>query len=357
MKKTLMYLVAINAWIVGGLLLSLPSAHALEIYNGNGQTLNIFGQVQAGFMNKAARSIYEETEHKGGIEGDVRLGFIGRSAISTNISGIAHVEWDLNSWEKDDKNLVTRYAYTGFDFGPMGVLTIGQQDTATYQTIGFTDVFERWGSESSAYWALGGRQEGQVAYINAIGGYTLATSYQTSFDDAGEIENHDLETTEKVDVDYGFAGSLSYNWERNTVLKGLAFSVSADYYKFKDPIDIRGRRSFNVALSYGYLNDGFYTALLYSRIKHAGEEHHLTGAEVVAGYTFENGLGFMTGYNYKGYELHKTDTSYINAQVSYDVSPAMRVYAEGRFGVGQREFDLADKSLCNLWTLSAQYKF
>lgn len=342
---------------VSFVLVGSTNAYAVQVYEDEANSLSIFGRLQAGYLNGAARTINEDEKHSGGIEADSRLGFIGKSTIVTNVNAIAHLEWELDSQDHDDETFVTRYAYTGFDFGPIGVLTVGQQDTAVYQTVGFTDVFSRWGNEGNAYWDFEGRQEGQLAFINSVAGYTVAATYQTAFSDAGHVYNHDTQGYEAVDIKYGFTGSFTYNWERETV-KGLAFSTGFDYMKFKEPVGaLRGRRTINLALSYGYLNEGLYLAALYSRIKFAGESHHVTGSDIVGGYTFENGLSFMTGLSYKGYEVDKLDSAYINSEIAYEFSSNLRFYVEGRFGLGKRKFDMPDMTQHNLWTTSLQYIF
>ncbi len=329
----------------------IPNAYALNVYDNDSQKLDVLGRVEAGVFNKAARE-----EDKSAIEGKARLGINAHSKVNEVVSVIAFAEWDVSSATSEGNKFKTRYAYTGFDMSQYGVLVFGQGDTAAYQTVGFTDVFENWGNEANSYWSLGGRQEGQVAYVNAVAGYTWSVSYQTHVHDMGWFYNHDTGDKSNVNVNHGVATSLSYNWQRNSALDGLAFSVAYDYYSLGDKYFSK-KRAFYAGLSYGEQSEGLYLGLNYNRTNISYESHHLTGFDAVAGYKFANGLGFMSGYGYYAYKLNKIDKQYLNLQVSYDFNDYFKVYTEAKFGIGHKDFEVKDRTQSDFFAISAQYNF
>lgn len=334
-------------------ILCVDSAMAVTVYNNEetNTSLAIFGEIDVGAYKK--HEITDDDKAK--IIGRTRIGILGSSEISTNVKALAFAEWEVASSTSQNKKFNARYAYTGFDFTQYGVLVFGQGDTATYQTVGFTDVFENLGSKANAYWTLGGRQEGQLMYVNAVSDYTIALSAQTAFTNAGSAYNHDLGTLEQIDVNWGYAAALSYNWSSGA-LEDLAFSLGYDYYSLKNE-NLGGRHYFDVALSYGHLDDGIYIAGLYNKVKYAGESHHITGWELVGGYTFESGFGFMLGAGYSGYQFDKTCSSYAVGQLTYNFTDTFKIYTEGEFGLGRLDYPEKETHQNSKYSLNLQYKF
>ena len=73
--------------------------------------------------------------------------------------------------------------------GNYGTIVFGQTETAFYDVVGATDVFNEWGSYGNSYWGyrdaapnFGGRQEGQAVYHVNYGGLTAGLSYISSND-------------------------------------------------------------------------------------------------------------------------------------------------------------------------------
>lgn len=332
------------------------SAHAVNVYDDNGTQLNIFGRLEGGFYNKQANRTRDHNQKsKASVEGEARIGVSASSTIVTNIKAVAFGEWEVSSESSDNDRFDTRYAYTGFDLCQYGTLVFGQGDTARYITVGMNDVFEHYGDNSNSYWELGGRQEGQIMYVNAVGGYTFGFSYQTPRDNMAHHLHRDTLTVQDLDVNAGYAAAMAYNWQ-DGLLESLAFSLSYDWYDFhKSPAG--DRHGFSAGLSYGHLNDGIYTSFVYSRDKYQREEHHMSGFEGVLGYTMDNGLGATLGYGYYGYENRKREVSEITSQVAYHFSPAFMTYFEGRFGLGRIDFPTEETRQHASYMINVQYNF
>ena len=332
------------------------SAQAVNVYSDNGTDLSIFGRFEGGFYNRAANETRDHNQKSGAsVEGEARIGVSASTTLVTNIKGIAFGEWEVASESSENGHFNTRYAYTGFDLCQYGSLVFGQGDTAKYITVGMTDVFEHYGNTSNSYWELGGRQEGQIMYVNAVGGYTLGFSYQTPRSGMAEHLNHDTRVKQDLDVNAGYAVALAYNWQDGPA-ESLAFSLAYDWYDFHQS-PAGDRHSFSSGISYGHLNDGLYTAFVYSRDKYQREDHHMSGYEGVLGYTMENGLGFTAGYGYYGYENNRREVSEITGQVAYHFTPAFMAYAEGRFGLGRVDYPAEETHQHAAYMINLQYNF
>lgn len=330
------------------------NALAVSVYKDqeNRTSLAIFGRLEAGLYNQFAK---DENNDKATIEGDARLGISASSELATNVKAIAFGEWSVASQSSENGKFDTRYAYVGVDFNQYGILVFGQGDTAQYLTVGFVDVFEQWGAEANDYWLLGGRQEGQAMYSLSVGNYTLTASWQSPQNNMGHYLDHDSRTQSQLDIKSGQAIGINYNWDRG-VLKDMAIAFSYDHYRFEDH-PLKGKHAFNAALSYGHLDQGLYTALLYTRTKFSYEEHHATGLEGVLGYASEQGWAFMLGGGHYGYEFDKSIESYAMSQISYNFNTSLKVYAEAKFGLGKLEYPVAASSQHSKYGINLQYNF
>lgn len=320
-------------------LFSIP-AGAQEIYNSNdgSKSLSIFGRIESDYRNAAMVKEYKADENnsdedKAELDGRSRIGISARSKITDWAKAIGFAEWEVGASTSQNGKWDTRYAYAGFDMNQYGTLVFGQGDTAKYLAAGFTDVFEDIGAKGQDYYDFGGRQEGQIMYAASVLGYTLSASYQTPQDNMGFYTDHETGTVDKININNGYALGLSYNWTKGP-LTDTAVAISWDWYDLKD-IRISDRHSLSLALSYGHLDDGLYTALLYTSSKYRYETHHTAGWEAVGGYGFESGISMMLGWGYRGYNFDQTDSSYLDASLSYKFNTSLKVFTEAEFGLGR----------------------
>ncbi|MEE1339337.1 MAG: hypothetical protein UHG91_00970 [Succinivibrionaceae bacterium] len=347
------------SYVVGSILLvSSLSAKALTVYKSedNKTNLAVFGKVEAGVYNQFAKD--EGRREKITIEGEGRIGISARSEIVNNFNAIAFAEWDVAAQTKDNGKFDTRYAYTGFDLNQYGALVFGQGDTAQYIAVGFVDVFEHWGAEANDYWLLGGRQESQAMYSVSVGNYTITGSYSLQNKTDNTYFDHDNLTHEnfKLNIDRGYALGANYNWTEG-FLKDVAIAGTYSWYRLDRVSTTGNKHSFNLALSYGHLGDGLYTALLYTRSKFTDEIHHSTGFDVVGGYGFDNGLGFMLGYGHYGYHFDRHIESYALGQVYYNFTSSLKVSAETKVGVGKLDYPKKDTDQHTKYIISLIYTF
>ena len=341
MKKTLIAL-AVPALLVAS------AANAATVYEKDGQKFDVYGRTQLNIYNDAAAGSNDNT-----LEGYGRIGLRGTTAINAKVSGFARGEWQIDSensdYTDDKESLKTRHFYAGFDGAEVGKVTFGQTDTAYYDAIGVTDIFNEWGSSANAY---KGRQEGQVIYNNTFAGFRVGTSYQFSDDNASlEIGSDSQGKTIKVpNLDYGYAANVGYTFAANNV------GVNAGYAKdeYAQAGQTASKTDWALSTSYGVFGEqGLYLAALYNESKIEGSNSYdatLKGYEIAATYFFANNWGLLSGYNFaedKDSGVDSSDNYLLCAQ--YTFTSNLLGYTE--YVIDQR--DDAD----DLATVALQYNF
>lgn len=329
MKKTLLA-IAIPA------LMSATAVNAAAVYEKDGQVLKLGGRVQTSIENKGASSYDgDTTSSETTLLGLARLRVEGSTAINSEWKGIAKAEWqvaaensdndgktvtdelgnEIGTTSKDEGKFKARHVYLGFDSEKYGKVIVGQTDTAYYDAIAATDMFNQWGSGANGY---SGRQEGQLIYSGVWGGYHAGASYQFA-DDTASIDVGDKAESNYVEVgklDYGYAANFGYNFEQ-----GFGFTAGLSEAKYAEVGAVADVDKTDWALSgtYGvYGEAGFYGAAMYNQtaLEAASSEVNYAGYEVIAMYRLENNVSFLAGYNYR----EVTDSDY--ASISEDTKTA-----------------------------------
>ena len=362
MKKTLLA-IAIPA------LFAASAVNAATVYEKDGQKFDVYGRAQVNIYNDAAAGSNDNT-----LEGYGRIGLRGTTAINDKVSGFARGEWQIASensdhsvtrecenkpadddhkvaWVEckstDNNQLKTRHFYAGFDGGEVGKATFGQTDTAYYDAVGVTDIFNEWGSSANAY---KGRQEGQIIYNNTFAGFRVGTSYQMSDDNASISLGSDSDPTTIAvpDLDYGYAANVGYTFASNI---GINAGYAQDEYAQNGLT--ADKTDWALSTSYGvYGEPGLYLAGLYNESNVNGPSYDVTlqGYELAAMYILENNWGFLAGYNYaedKDSGDESTDNILVGAQYTF----TSNFYSYAEYKVDQIEG--ADDQ----WTLALQYNY
>lgn len=325
MKKTLLA-IAIPA------LMSATAVNAAAVYEKDGQVLKLGGRVQTSIENKGASGFDSDTTtSETTLLGLGRLRVEGSTAINSEWKGIAKAEWqvaaensdndakditatgtvlDINgtptgetvdvevTGSKDDGKFKARHVYLGFESEKYGKVIVGQTDTAYYDAIAATDMFNQWGSGANGY---SGRQEGQLIYSGVWGGYHAGASYQFA-DDTASIDAGTKADSNYVNVgklDYGYAANFGYNFEQGF---GFTAGLSEAKYAKAGAVSDVTKSDWALSGSYGtYGVAGFYGAALYNQtaLETASSEVNYAGYEVIGIYRLENNVSFLAGYNFR----------------------------------------------------------
>ena len=201
------------ALVVMGVVAS-ASVHAAEVYNKDGNKLDVYGKV------KAMHYISDDAT-KDGDQTYVRFGFKGETQINDQLTGYGRWESEFaGNKAESDSSQKTRLAFAGLKLKNFGSLDYGRNLGALYDVEAWTDMFPEFGGDSSAQTDnfMTKRATGLATYRNtdffgAVDGLDMTLQYQ------GKNENRDAK---KQNGD-GFGTSLTYDFG------GSDFAVSGAY--------------------------------------------------------------------------------------------------------------------------------
>ena len=279
-------------------LLVAGAANAAEIYNKNGNKVELYGKM-------VGERIL--TDRENGEKGDnsqdtsyARVGVKGETQINPELTGYGQFELDLEASNRHNPDQ-TRLAYAGLSYKDFGSFDYGRNVGVAYDAEAFTDMFVEWGGDS---WAgtdlfMTNRTNGVATYRNndffgLVDGLNFAAQYQG--------KNDRTDVTEANGDGFGF--STTYEYE--------GFGVGATYAE-SDRTDGQvayGKSKFNAsgknaevwAAGLKYDANNIYLATTYSETQNMtvfGNNHIANKAqnfEAVAQYQFDFGLRPSVAY-------------------------------------------------------------
>ena len=328
------------------------AANAAVVYDKDGTKAEVYGRAQANLYDvdgaKIGSTAKDTAADSTTLIGSGRLGLQGSTAVNSSLTAIGRGEWQVNAEKSSQSSneFDARYLYLGFDGGQAGKVIIGQTDTAYYDTLVTTDIFDEWGDE--AY--ISGRQEGQVVYSGAWNGFRASAGYQ--FSDASQELNN------------AYGASLGYTFAAGFGLGAGGVSRSYDLCTNNASKANKENRWAETA-TYGNAGaPGLYAAALYNESKKSyyGGAADTTdkGWELVAAYALKNNWTFSAGYNrYYQTEQDANVASYYLVDVQYKFTSNFLTYAVYRFDDGMSTDTATGIKTENkdALTLAAQYNF
>ncbi|MBJ9267093.1 porin [Citrobacter freundii] len=213
-------------------LLAAGAANAAEIYNKNGNKLDLYGKVDG------LRYFSDDA----GSDGDMsyaRLGFKGETQINDMLTGYGQWEYNIqaNGTEGDKGDSWTRLAFAGLGFGENGTFDYGRNYGVVYDVEAWTDMLPEFGgdtyTQTDVY--MTGRANGVATYRNKgffgqVDGLNFALQYQGNNEGEGTWtgqEGSGNSTNRKLAKENGdgFGMSTSYDFDFGLSL-GAAYSAS-----------------------------------------------------------------------------------------------------------------------------------
>ena len=277
-------------------LLVAGAANAAEVYNKDGNKLDLYGKV-------AGLHYFSDDAGSDGDMSYARIGFKGETQIADQFTGYGQWEFNIgaNGPESDKGNTATRLAFAGLGFGQNGTFDYGRNYGVVYDIEAWTDMLPEFGGDTyaGADNFLNGRANGVATYRNngffgQVDGLNFAAQYQG--------KNDRTDVTEANGDGFGF--STTYEYE--------GFGVGATYAK-SDRTDGQvayGKSKFNAsgknaevwAAGLKYDANNIYLATTYSETQNMtvfGNNHIANKAqnfEAVAQYQFDFGLRPSVAY-------------------------------------------------------------
>ena len=344
MKKSLLALAVVAA---------ATSSNAATVYDKDGTSLAVGGRVQAVVYNGNAAGI---AENDAGLVNSARLNIAGSTKINDSVSVFAFSEWNMadgnTSGQSWGDSINTREQYVGADYGDFGKILGGKTYDAANAVLAATDVFEDFGARLQSS-INGDRRTGMFRYVYDNNGIFGSVSYQTAAD-GSTVKG------KKADVEGGFAAAAGYTFD-NVVFGPLSLKAGYSYVKGQDDKGsylqdvFAGKNNYkfddfkviSASVAWGSTDSGLYIGALYNtqRAKqrlsasNSSLADKVKGYEFVVGYTFDNGIGAFTGYNF-------VDQKYKVGSINQGTATIRRVpvyvnYAiNGNFNIwGEAEFD------------------
>ncbi|HDI3032604.1 TPA: porin OmpC [Cronobacter turicensis] len=293
-------------------LLVAGSVNAAEIYNKDGNKLDLFGKVDA-------EHYFSDDKGADGDQTYMRIGFKGETQVNDQITGYGQWEYQIqgNTAENDNQSW-TRVAFAGLKFGDAGSFDYGRNYGVIYDITSWTDVLPEFGGDTyGADNFLQSRGNGIATYRNTdffglVDGLNFALQYQGKNGSvSGENDATGGRSLLKQNGD-GYGMSLTYDL-------GQGFSVGGAMATSKRTAD---QNASNAALfgegdhaevysgGLKYDANNIYLAAQYSQTYNAtrfgtsnGDRSNIYGFadkaqnfEVVAQYQFDFGLRPSVAY-------------------------------------------------------------
>ena len=162
-------------------LLAAGAAHAAEVYNKDGNKLDLYGKVDG-------LHYFSDDANSDGDQTYMRMGFKGETQVNDMITGYGQWEYQVqaNGTESGDKgDSWTRLAFAGIKVGDYGSFDYGRNYGVLYDVEAWTDMLPEFGGDSytKADNFMTGRANGVATYRNTdffglVDGLNVALQYQ-----------------------------------------------------------------------------------------------------------------------------------------------------------------------------------
>ncbi|WP_312830193.1 porin OmpC [Pantoea anthophila] len=290
--------------VIPALLAAAGSANAAEIYNKDGNKLDLFGKVDG-------LHYFSDNDGSDGDQSYVRFGFKGETEISNELTGYGQWEYQAalnNSEAEGTADSYTRVGFAGLKFGDAGSFDYGRNYGVAYDIGAWTDVLPEFGGDTyGADNFMFQRGNGMATYRNnnffgLVDGWNFAVQYQGKNDNNIESaggrdvlgENGDgwgLSTTYDLGSGFGI-GAAAFQSDRTNRQNGGSEGILG-----------RGDKAEVYTGGLKYDANNVYLAAMYSRSYNAtrfGDSSDSSSAygyadkadnwELVAQYQFDFGL-------------------------------------------------------------------
>ena len=337
-------------------LLAAGAANAAEIYNKNGNKLDLYGKVDA-------RHVFSEDTTEDGDATYVRLGFKGETQINSDLIGFGQWEYNIqaNEIEDDNANTATRLGFAGLKFSDYGSFDYGRNYGVLYDIEAWTDMLPVWGGDSYTYTDnfMTGRTNGVATYRNTdffglVEGLNFALQYQGANESKnsvfGQEGTNNGRNVRKQNGD-GFGMSTTYDFGMG-ISAGAAFSTSDRTNEQQYGTTANGEKAEAWTVGLKYDANNIYLATMYAETRNmtpVGSSdcsicfaNKTQNFEVTAQYQFDFGLRPEISYlQSKGSDLGGQEVSrgnwryvdkdlvkYVDVGVTYYFNKNMSTYVD-----------------------------
>ena len=345
-------------------LLMAGAVNAAEIYNKDGNKLDLYGKVDA-------RHTFSDNPGDDGDETIVETGFKGETQITPGLTGYGQALGKMiaSGTEGDGGNGYMKLAFAGLNFAQAGSFDYGRNYGVVYDVEAWTDMLPVFGGDSYTWTDnfMTGRANGVATYRNAdffglVDGWNFALQYQGA--NEGSNANEDQEGTKNGHEDVRFQNGdgfgLSTTYDFGDMLPGLTFGAAYSSSDRTNEQVAYGAGNYNRYSKYAggdraeawtvgakYDANDLYVAMMYAETRNMtpygddGIANKTQNFEAVAQYQFDFGLrpslawvyskGKDMGGNYDHGRVDYTDqtlVNYISVAATYYFNKNMSTYVD-----------------------------
>ncbi|BAK10773.1 porin OmpC [Pantoea ananatis] len=287
-------------------LLAAGAANAAEVYNKDGNKLDLYGKVDA-------RHQFSDNSGDDGDKSYARLGFKGETQINDQMTGYGQWEYNFqlnnpeSSTDAAQSGNKTRLGFAGLKFGDAGSIDYGRNYGVVYDAIGWTDMLPVFGGDSgNPDNFMNGRSTGLLTYRNSnffglVDGWNFAVQYQGKNENSnrnGQTANGDgwgVSSSYTAPIGVGIVGAYSSSDRTDAQAQGVVANGN---------VVGAGKHAESWATALKYDANNVYLAAMYGEMRNAAPISIVTGPtttaaafankaqiiEMVAQYQFDFGL-------------------------------------------------------------------
>lgn len=317
-------------------LLVAGAANAAEIYNKDGNKLDLYGKVDG-------LHYFSDDKSADGDQTYMRLGFKGETQVNDQLTGYGQWEYEFKGNRSESQGAdgnKTRLAFAGLKFNEFGSFDYGRNYGVAYDIGAWTDVLPEFGGDT---WTqtdgfMTGRTTGVATYRNTdffglVDGLNVAAQYQGKNDrnDITEANGDGWGLSSTYEMD-GFGVGATYAKSDRTDRQVAAGRVA-------NTVNAGGENAEVWAAGLKYDANNIYLATTYSETRNMtnfGDGYIANKAqnfEVVAQYQFDFGLRPSIAYlKSKGKDLGSYGdqdlVEYVDVGASYYFNKNMSTYVD-----------------------------
>ena len=319
-------------------LLVAGAANAAEIYNKDGNKLDLYGKVDG-------LHYFSDDKSADGDQTYMRIGFKGETQVNDQLTGYGQWEYQIqgNSAENEN-NAWTRVAFAGLKFADVGSFDYGRNYGVVYDVTSWTDVLPEFGGDTyGSDNFLQSRANGVATYRNSdffglVDGLNFALQYQGKNGSvSGEGATNNGRGALKQNGD-GFGTSVTYDiWDG--ISAGFAYANSKRTDDQNALVLGEGDHAETYTGGLKYDANNIYLATQYTQTYNAtragdlGFANKAQNFEVVAQYQFDFGLRPSVAYlQSKGKDMgsygDQDILKYVDVGATYYFNKNMSTYVD-----------------------------
>ncbi len=276
-------------------LLVAGAANAAEVYNKDGNKLDLYGKVDG-------LHYFSDNDKVDGDKTYMRLGFKGETQVTDQLTGYGQWEYQIQgNAPESENNSWTRVAFAGLKFQDVGSFDYGRNYGVVYDVTSWTDVLPEFGGDTyGSDNFMQQRGNGFATYRNTdffglVDGLNFAVQYQGK---NGSVSGEGMTNNGRDALEQngdGVGGSITYDYEGFGIGAAVSSSKRTDAQNTAAYIG-NGDRAETYTGGLKYDANNIYLAAQYTqtynatRVGSLGWANKAQNFEAVAQYQFDFGL-------------------------------------------------------------------